>query len=456
MDKKDGIDELRDVVCKQEGILIIGAGVSAALVEEEDSEAVTWAGLMKTGVGRLPPFVEDWDKERLGEQICSCDEDSFFAAVNEIVDRLKKYDLLDEWLRDSLGRLRVHNPEVGEALQHLGLPMVTTNYDDLLEQVTTYGRISWRHHIATSEFLQGKEWNRILHLHGVWEDPSSIVLDRRSYEKHVENEQLQEILSPLFYKRWIFVGFGAGLDDHHFRHLFRRSNHLFKKDQPPFVLVSKEAGTKFFGKDIRPGIDIIPIVYGGHGDLWKFLHGLRTTRGAELEAPPDPLTWPKFHRMFKADLSEACRLCVMSRTGIGWRKSYGQFFLDKPVRALFLDPSGNTFDWDTRYQYVPTQGVGRSQPAANVTVKQRAAAARETIDDISKRAGEVKLVDVPLPSVMWILQLKNQRVLYLEIPKYRATYRGNRYLRVSSQDEPECAEMFKCLFDEWFSKAKPA
>lgn len=49
-----------------------------------------------------------------------------------------------EWLRRTVGALRVRNKDVPEALAALGLPLLTTNYDDILEQVTNLPGVTWQ------------------------------------------------------------------------------------------------------------------------------------------------------------------------------------------------------------------------------------------------------------------------------------------------------------------------
>lgn len=83
-----------------------------------------------------------------------------------------------------------------------------------------------------------------------------------------------------------------------------------------------------------------------------------------------------------------------------------------------------------------------------MTVEQRARAVREIIDVIQNKPADIRLADSLLPSVMWALRLTVQLVLYLEITRYRATYHGILYLRVSRKREPKRIEALRGLFDK--------
>src|SRR5947199_246010 len=71
---------------------------------------------------------------------------------------------------------------VVEALWDLGVPLATTNYDGLLEEVSHLPPVTWREGTKVERMARGDE-KGILHLHGYWEDPESVILGLRSYEQ---------------------------------------------------------------------------------------------------------------------------------------------------------------------------------------------------------------------------------------------------------------------------------
>ena len=59
--------------------------------------------------------------------------------------------------------------------------LCTLNYDNLIETATKRRAITWKDANKTQEVLQGKITDAVLHLHGWFDEPESVVLDMRSY-----------------------------------------------------------------------------------------------------------------------------------------------------------------------------------------------------------------------------------------------------------------------------------
>jgi hypothetical protein len=111
--------------------------------QEVDGHRVAgWQGLLEHGVERAPDAPDMWRDTRrnqfdLGE----------LTAVGEAITKQfggKGAGEFKRWLRDSVGALTVSRPELITALHGLGAPLVTTNYDDLIEQVTKLQPLTWQ------------------------------------------------------------------------------------------------------------------------------------------------------------------------------------------------------------------------------------------------------------------------------------------------------------------------
>ncbi|WP_437672233.1 SIR2 family protein [Sorangium sp. So ce131] len=119
-----------------------------------------------------------------------------------------------------------------EALRHLvKLPIkefLTTNYDDLLERVETAERhvgptsFCWDSKDAVREFLAeltmpraSDAARRVVHLHGRWDDPRTVVLTERDYiSRYVSSESTNRMLFGLFAVQPVFfIGFALGDPD---------------------------------------------------------------------------------------------------------------------------------------------------------------------------------------------------------------------------------------------------
>ena len=82
-------------------------------------------------------------------------------------------------MRDTFEKLSVERSEVIQRLVALDLPLVTTNYDDLIENVAGLRSVTWKDPRNVTRSVRGDD-RRVLHLHGHWNEPDSVVLGIRS------------------------------------------------------------------------------------------------------------------------------------------------------------------------------------------------------------------------------------------------------------------------------------
>jgi hypothetical protein len=120
------------------------------------------------------------------------------------------------WLHETVGQLEPKDPSVIEALVGLGVPVATTNYDSLIEGVANWERVTWMDAAGMQRALQGDD-DAVVHLHGHWRDPVSVVLGIKSYEDLIGSgvpQALQRAIATL--SSLLFVGMGSGLSDPNF------------------------------------------------------------------------------------------------------------------------------------------------------------------------------------------------------------------------------------------------
>src|SRR5215204_3068302 len=130
-------DDLRQHIADRQVAAIVGAGVTVA--SSGDAEAASWKGLLQLGIDRcvgLQLVTPDWGERRRSE-LLSGDLDELLSVAELVATRLGYPDGGEyrRWLRETVGELRVQRPDVLEALKALDVPLVTTNYDGLLEEV---------------------------------------------------------------------------------------------------------------------------------------------------------------------------------------------------------------------------------------------------------------------------------------------------------------------------------
>ncbi len=276
---RDGLlDELRHEISQGRILAVAGAGISIAATGGDC--LASWTGLLRHGVERCvevaSPLPEGW-AERVRAEIDSQDLDELLSAAEKISRKLvapcgPEYA---GWLRDTVGRLRVEDPTVIEALAGLGLPLATTNYDGLLEEVTGLPPVTWREG-ARGERVVRRGEPGILHLHGYWKEPESVVLGFRSYEQAPGETHTLTLLRIVRATRGLlFVGCGAGVASPDFDALLRWTHTAFTgSDFRHFQLCLEREVQEL--RDLHPpGARLVPLPYGAdHSCLAPFLREL--------------------------------------------------------------------------------------------------------------------------------------------------------------------------------------
>ena len=282
--------DLRELVTRRRILVIVGAGVSISATR--NAPAASWTGLLKLGAAhcrKVNPALDDaWEKRLIGE-ITSGDLDDMLSAAEKISRKLQAPDggEFARWLRETVGALQVREPGVLEALRDLQVPLATTNYDDLLERVTQLRAVTWCDQAKVFRVLHGEE-QAILHLHGHWDEPESVVLGIRSYENVREDAHAQAVIRALaMTQSLLFVGCGDGLSDPNFepfRSWLREVNPGNEARHYRLALASEVAA---FHKQHQPEERVLVLPYGEkHEELAGFLRRLAPTIEPVVLVPP--------------------------------------------------------------------------------------------------------------------------------------------------------------------------
>jgi hypothetical protein len=165
-------------------IAIIGVGVSVAATNNKP--AASWRGLLHHGVDHchelksLTGVDEKWAK-RVHEEIDSGDLDDMLSAAEKISRKLGAPDGGEyrRWLRERIRELKAERRDVLEALRDLKVALATTNYDGLIEEVTNLPAVTWMDGAKVERVVRGDEQG-VVHLHGYWDRPESVILGIRS------------------------------------------------------------------------------------------------------------------------------------------------------------------------------------------------------------------------------------------------------------------------------------
>jgi SIR2-like domain len=180
------------------------------------------------------------------------------------------------WLKDSIGKLSVKRRELFGPLRKLGPLYLTTNYDSLLEDGLGGPALTWREPEQAQQAVLGDNYG-VVHVHGYWEVPESLVLGPESYDEVANDAFTQAMLRHLvFSKCLLFIGVGAGLSDRNFTQLRDWMRPWTAHScYAHFRLVRNCEMTAANSTDRNDDPRIIGLAYGDdYGDLPSFLDDL--------------------------------------------------------------------------------------------------------------------------------------------------------------------------------------
>jgi tetratricopeptide (TPR) repeat protein len=231
------LNDFCEEVAKEGVVVVVGAGVSILTTGDQavdDHHVAGWLGLIRHGLERCRSLHNG--NQKWYETVTSLIDlgekghlPSLLAAADLIQQELQqgssyssqRSNEFRSWLDDTVGRLQLQDATVLETLDGMGLPLVTTNYDHLVEEVTKRDALTWADEADIKKFLVG-EHKGVIHLHGDFKQPETVTLGIRDYQAILANDFAQFIMRVLVATRTLlFVGFGAGWEDPNFSALLR-------------------------------------------------------------------------------------------------------------------------------------------------------------------------------------------------------------------------------------------
>lgn len=298
------LDRLKADLVEGRVVAVIGSGVSSAATGR--APTASWKGLLESGLDHCLAADSTSDESwaaYIRHGIESRQSDLLLSVAGLIAKRLgaPKGNRYFRWLEEAIGTLKVNDPAVIEAISSLNVRLATTNYDSLLEQATGMESITWLDQPQAHRFAK-PGGNGILHLHGYWRNPETVILDEASYERLRLDEFARTILNSLATSNsLLFIGCGDGLDDPHFERLLRWIREIFKNsDEYHYRLYCSAEEASIKRQHPQPNDKIQPIIYGAeYPDLPGFLRNLKTPEPAKpvkivaptlisLGVPPPP------------------------------------------------------------------------------------------------------------------------------------------------------------------------
>lgn len=209
-------NDLREMIQAGHVAAVVGSGVSAATTRRSP----TWRALIESGIERCQMIgvAKDWCDRIRGLLQPPPHADMLLLAAESVHQKLRENPgEFARWLREMFEGLEPGDARVIELLARLDVPLVTTNYDGLIEKVTSLKHVTWKDGHNMARVLRGED-RRVLHVHGHWDEPDSVVLGIRSYEAVKNHEHTLAVMRALgVTKSLLFVGCGdEGLSDPNF------------------------------------------------------------------------------------------------------------------------------------------------------------------------------------------------------------------------------------------------
>jgi hypothetical protein len=372
-----GVDYLRgalvEALAQRRAILVVGSGVSVQAAG--NVQAASWRGLIESGIELCHSLTggtaasEEWRAAML-QLLRTSPSEGWLSIAEEVTRRLggRSGGEWFAWLERSFAGLPIAYPEILRAIRQVRdewQPIImTTNYDDLLERQFKARAVTWLDVNAAIDII-ARTNNDILHLHGHWREPKSVVLGVRSYDELLGNELAQTVQRAAgILNSFVFIGCGDGLNDPNLGLLQSWIGDKLKEARHRHYVVLRAD----HARDFRSSGRLVPVPYGNeYSDLAPFLRSLTAQKEdfievEQLQFYSDALLTPShlIDRIFLEDVadvnvnnSDSLRI-VQEADNLRAAADPDR----PPVRRGFLSLEGNSFQfWDSAFRQFELQGV---------------------------------------------------------------------------------------------------
>lgn len=271
------MQDLQDAVVKGRAIFVVGTGLS--LASSSGASTASWIGLLEESLNYISArkMANDQWRPMIDHTLTYARATSDTAALVSVAGMVQTQIRLAgdfayaKWLRETVGELKVADDSWSNALDGVSCPILTTNYDSLIEQSTGRQSATWESPGEIQRILANNS-NSVGHIHGLWSQPSSVILSDRDYTKLLGSQtaqDLQKAASAL--KSIIYVGVGSGLEDPNFSRLIEWHRRSFEDSQHRHYRLCRESELERLVVEHRAD-HILPVSYGEEfADLPAFL-----------------------------------------------------------------------------------------------------------------------------------------------------------------------------------------
>ncbi|XP_051895933.1 protein FAM118B isoform X1 [Pristis pectinata] len=274
-------------------VLVIGTGVSAAVAPQVPA-LKSWKGLIQALLDAANDFdlLEDEENKRFEKSLR--EDKNLVHVAHDLIQKLSPrtssvrssffkdclYEVFDD-LESKMDDVGKHLLQSVLKLMQNGSLVLTTNFDNLVEiygshQGTKLESLDLTDEKKVLEWAQEKRKMSVLHIHGVYTNPSGIVLHPLGYQNVLRNTEVMREIQKLYEnKAFVFLGCGRTVEDTTFQSLFLEAVRN-KSDLEHFMLVRRDDVDEF--KKLRENMldkGIKVISYGDeYYDLPEYLERL--------------------------------------------------------------------------------------------------------------------------------------------------------------------------------------
>ncbi len=204
-------------------VLVVGAGVTlGALGSHPCAAHLRWSGLLEHGVRHAVErgMVAPAEAQTLCEWARSGSTEQRVDAADRLVAALGggASGAYRAWLKGVFEEVEVRAEgtqlldEISNWSQ-LGVRIATTNYDGVLERHLGLDSVCWPDTAEVEAVLRGEQ-EAVVHLHGHWKRPQSVVLGSDGYDRLGQDAHYQSLVQAVrTLGTMVFVGVGGGMED---------------------------------------------------------------------------------------------------------------------------------------------------------------------------------------------------------------------------------------------------
>jgi SIR2-like domain len=290
--------ELVDYVRDTDLVVVAGSGVSMQSVghpDQPNTAVASWPGLLRHGLDycKTHGLINDDDTEVIELQLKKKTTRNLIDAARQIFDWLERRpgNAKFNWLKESVGQLKIHDDSLIKALADLGGLLATLNYDGLHTDVTGRIPLHWKQLLDVDEQLRRKSRDFIFHIHGWWERPESIVFDSRSYYEISNDKGMKDLMRDFArFRSLLFVGCAGTFFDPNFSMLLTWANEALRSHRHRHFVLCRACDETALHSELQQCGMLEALVYGHNfGDLVPFLRKVGEDAGRTVAAANPPV-----------------------------------------------------------------------------------------------------------------------------------------------------------------------